>query len=280
MQYYTLHNDIQIPALGFGTWKLKDGQEAYDAVSFALKEGYTHIDTAQIYGNEASVGRAIKDSCMAREEVFLTTKIWNTHHNYDEAMASFEESLEKLQTEYVDLLLIHWPNPIGVRENDGYIERNRQVWQAMEDLYKEGRVKAIGVSNFREHHLTSLMEVANITPMVNQIKLAPGLTEEKLVAFCRQHDIIPEAYSPLGHGSIFEHEGIQALADKYNTTSAQLALAWSLAKGFLPLPKSATPKNIQSNLDIFEIQLTAEDIELLDKMTGIAEVSDPDTTDF
>lgn len=280
MKSYTLHNGIKIPVIGFGTWKLTEGDEAYEAVSVALSAGYTHIDTAQIYGNEASVGRAMKDSNLNRADIFLTTKIWNTEHTYEQAMASFETSLEKLQTDYVDLLLIHWPNPIGVREDNGYVQRNKEIWRAMEELYRTKKVRAIGVSNFRQHHLEDLLESAKIQPMVNQIKLAPGLTENELVAYCHNHNILLEAYSPLGHGSIFDHQEMLAIAEKYQTGPAQIALAWSLAKGFLPLPKSATKNNIIHNLQALDITLSKEDVARLDNMQGIAETSDPDQTDF
>lgn len=276
----SLANGKEMPRLGFGTWKLKDGPEAKDSVAHALKVGYRHVDTAQIYGNEVSVGQAIAESDLKREDIFLTTKVWNTRTTFEEAAASIEESLEKLQTHYVDLLLIHWPNPEPVRANDGWKTRNAEVWKAMEAAYKSGKAKAIGVSNFQIHHLQALLETAEITPMVNQIVLAPGLDQAELVAFCQDHDIVPEAYSPLGHGGIFDNEDIKALADKYGKTPAQVALRWSLQKGFVPLPKSKTPANIESNLDIFDFELADEDMIILDTVQGIIEMSDPDKTTF
>ena len=280
MEAYTLINGVHIPKIGFGTWKLADGDEAYKSVSYALEVGYRHVDTAQYYGNEVSVGRAIADSPIKREELFITTKIWNDKHSYDEAKQSVEESLAKLKLNYLDLLLIHWPNPKALRANDAWKTRNADVWRAMEDLYQAGKVRAIGVSNFMIHHLEPLLEVATVKPMVNQVLLAPGCSQEELVAFCRQNEMILEAYSPLGTGSIFDNQTAQDLANKYNKTVAQIALRWSLQKGFLPLPKSATPKNILSNLAIFDFDLTEDDILKLDKIENVKSQGNPDETAF
>ena len=280
MEAYTLINGVHIPKIGFGTWKLADGDEAYKSVSYALEVGYRHVDTAQYYGNEVSVGRAIADSPIKREELFITTKIWNDKHSYDEVKQSVEESLAKLKLNYLDLLLIHWPNPKALRENDAWKTRNADVWRAMEDLYQAGKVRAIGVSNFMIHHLEPLLEVATVKPMVNQVLLAPGCSQEELVAFCRQNEMILEAYSPLGTGSIFDNQTAQDLANKYNKTVAQIALRWSLQKGFLPLPKSATPKNILSNLAIFDFDLTEDDILKLDKIENVKSQGNPDETAF
>ncbi|EMC50546.1 aldo/keto reductase [Streptococcus mutans] len=280
MEAYTLINGVHIPKIGFGTWKLADGDEAYKSVSYALEVGYRHVDTAQYYGNEVSVGRAIADSPIKREELFITTKIWNDKHSYDEAKQSVEESLAKLKLNYLDLLLIHWPNPKALRENDAWKTRNADVWRAMEDLYQAGKVRAIGVSNFMIHHLEPLLEVATVKPMVNQVLLALGCSQEDLVAFCRQNEMILEAYSPLGTGSIFDNQTAQDLANKYNKTVAQIALRWSLQKGFLPLPKSATPKNILSNLAIFDFDLTEDDILKLDKIENVKSQGNPDETAF
>lgn len=278
METYTLSNGVTIPKLGFGTWQIPDGYEAYQAVSHALKEGYTHIDTAQAYKNEESVGRAIADSGISRKDIFLTTKVWNSNHSYDLAKASIEESLKKLGVSYLDLLLIHWPNPKAFRDN--WREANAGTWKAMEEYYKAGKIRAIGVSNFMEHHLEALFETAEIKPMVNQILLAPGCSQDDLVAFCRKHDILLEAYSPLGTGSIFSNDLANQLAEKYGKTVAQVALRWSLQKDFLPLPKSVTPKNITSNLEIFDFVLSDEDEDKLDKVQGVASQKDPDSVEF
>ena len=280
MEEYRLSNGMTIPKIGFGTWQIPDGEEVYNSVTHALKVGYRHVDTAQIYRNEVGVGRAIADSGLVREEIFLTTKVWNDKHDYDLAKASIEESLEKLGVDYVDLLLIHWPNPKALREQDAWKAGNAGAWKAMEEAYRAGRVRAIGVSNFMIHHLEALLETADIKPHVNQILLAPGCSQDELVAFCRQEDILLEAYSPLGTGSIFDNPVAQELAAKYGKSVAQVALRWSLQKGFLPLPKSVTPQNIEANLQIFDFELSENDLEILDKLDGVKSQKNPDEVDF
>ena len=280
MEVYRLSNGVTIPKIGFGTWQIPDGVEVYNSVTHALKVGYRHVDTAQIYRNEVGVGRAIADSGLVREEIFLTTKVWNDKHDYDLAKASIEESLEKLGVDYVDLLLIHWPNPKALREQDAWKAGNAGAWKAMEEAYRAGRVRAIGVSNFMIHHLEALLETADIKPHVNQILLAPGCSQDELVAFCRQEDILLEAYSPLGTGSIFDNPVAQELAAKYGKSVAQVALRWSLQKGFLPLPKSVTPQNIEANLQIFDFELSENDLEILDKLDGVKSQKNPDEVDF
>ena len=224
METYTLANGVAIPKIGFGTWQIAEGEEAYNSVSFALKAGYTHIDTAQIYGNEVSVGKAIADSNLAREDIFLTTKLWNDKHDYEFAKTSIDESLERLGVDYLDLLLIHWPNPKALRENDAWKSGNAGAWKAMEEAYKEGKVRAIGVSNFMQHHLEALLETAEIVPHVNQILLAPGCDQKDLVAYCQERDILLEAYSPLGTGGIFGNEDVEAVAERNGKSVAQVAL--------------------------------------------------------
>lgn len=280
MENYTLSNGVMIPKIGFGTWQISEGEEAYNSVSHALKVGYTHIDTAQIYGNEVSVGKAIADSALARDDIFLTTKIWNDKHDYVLAKASIDESLEKLGVDYVDLLLIHWPNPKDLRENDAWKSGNAQAWKAMEEVYKSGKARAIGVSNFMIHHLEALLETAEIVPHVNQVLLAPGCEQAELVAYCQDKQILLEAYSPLGTGTIFDNVAVQEMANKYHKSVAQVALRWSLQKGFLPLPKSVTPSNITSNLDIFNFELADHDMAELDKVKGIKAQPDPDQVAF
>ena len=197
MKSYTLNNGVTIPVLGFGTWKAENGEIAYQAVLEALKAGYRHIDTAAIYKNEESVGRAIQDSGVPREEIFVTSKLWNTNHNYEQARQAFEESIEKLGLEYLDLYLIHWPNPKPLRENNHWKIRNSEIWRAMEDLYQEGKIRAIGVSNFLPHHLDALLETATIVPAVNQVRLAPGVYQEEVVDYCREKGILLEAWGLL-----------------------------------------------------------------------------------
>ena len=279
MNNYTLSNNVTIPELGFGTWQTPNGEVAVYSVKKALAAGYRHIDTAQGYKNEASVGQAIKESGIPREEIFLTTKLWNGNHSYDLVMSSFEESLEKLQTDYVDLFLIHWPNPVAFREN--WQTANAESWRAFEELYEAGKIKAIGVSNFLPHHLEELKKTATVFPMVNQIFLAPGELQPEVVQYCQAHDILLEAYSPLGTGKIFDVPEIKELAAKYNKTIAQIALRWSLQHGFLPLPKSVTPSRIEENLAVFDFELSPEDLQTIDQLDGVVgKASNPDTTGF
>lgn len=280
MEKFTLSNGLSIPAIGFGTWQIPDGDEAYDSVRQALQVGYTHVDTAQIYGNEASVGRAIADSGLARDAIFLTTKIWNDKQDYAQAKQSIDDSLERLGVAYIDLLLIHWPNPKALREKDAWKIRNAEVWKAMEEAYRSGKVRAIGVSNFMPHHLEALFETAEIKPQVNQVLLAPGCLQEKLVAFCQEHDILLEAYSPLGTGTIFTNPVAQEVAAAAGKSVAQVALRWSLQKGFLPLPKSVTPANIKANLDLFDFELSDDAMAKLDKIEGVKAQVNPDMVNF
>ena len=280
MKYYTLNNGVSIPVLGFGTWKAENGEIAYQAVLEALKADYRHIDTAAIYKNEESVGRAIQDSGIPREEIFVTSKLWNTNHNYDQARQAFEESLEKLSLDYLDLYLIHWPNPKPLRENDQWKIRNAEVWRAMEDLYQEGKIRAIGVSNFLPHHLASLLETAQILPAVNQVRLAPGVYQKEVIDYCRCKDILLEAWGPFGQGELFDKEEVKEIAARHGKSVAQIALAWSLAEGFLPLPKSVTTSRIKSNLDCFEIELSQEEIETLKTIAVLSGAPQVDDMDF
>ena len=280
MKSYTLNNGVSIPVLGFGTWKAENGELAYQAVLEALKVGYRHIDTAAIYQNEESVGRAIRDSGIPRQEIFVTSKLWNTNHSYEEARQAFEQSMEKLGLDYLDLYLIHWPNPKPLRENDEWKTRNAEVWRAMEDLYKEGKIRAIGVSNFLPHHLDALLETARVIPAVNQVRLAPGVYQEAVVAYCKEKGILLEAWGPFGQGELFDKKEVQEIATKHGKSVAQIALAWSLAEGFLPLPKSVTASRIQSNLDCFGIELSKEEREILKTISVTSGAPRVDEMDF
>ncbi|WP_432763371.1 aldo/keto reductase [Enterococcus gallinarum] len=279
MNSYTLSNNVSIPELGFGTWQTPNGDVAVSAVKKALEVGYRHIDTAQGYKNEDSVGQAIKESGIPREEIFLTTKLWNENHSYDLVLSSFEESLKKLQTDYIDLFLIHWPNPVKFRDN--WQSANAETWRAMEELYQAGKIKAIGVSNFLPHHFEELKKKATIFPMVNQIFLAPGELQKEVVSYCQEHNVLLEAYSPLGTGKIFDVPEMQELSDKYGKTIAQIAIRWSLQHGFLPLPKSVTPSRIEENLAVFDFELSDEDMQRIDQLDGVVgKATNPDTTGF
>lgn len=278
MNTYQLNNGVEIPVLGFGTFKAKDGEEAYRAVLEALKAGYRHIDTAAIYQNEESVGQAIKDSGVPREEMFVTTKLWNSQQTYEQTRQALEKSIEKLGLDYLDLYLIHWPNPKPLRENDAWKTRNAEVWRAMEDLYQEGKIRAIGVSNFLPHHLDALLETATIVPAVNQVRLAPGVYQDQVVAYCRKGNFIG-SLGAFWSGELFDSKQVQEIAANHGKSIAQIALAWSLAEGFLPLPKSVTTSRIQANLDCFGIELSHEERETLKTIavqSGAPRVDDVD----
>ncbi|MDL2211846.1 aldo/keto reductase [Erysipelotrichaceae bacterium OttesenSCG-928-M19] len=278
---FKLENGVMIPCVALGTWESADGEQCYNSVLEAFKQGYTHIDTAKIYGNEVSVGKAIKDSGLRRESLFITTKLWNTDRgSYDEAIQAFETSMNKLDLEYLDLYLIHWPNPEKYRDNWQHI--NAESWRAMEDLYLAGKIKAIGVSNFMINHLEELEKTARVKPMVNQIRLCPGDTKDELVKYCQDKNIILEAYSPFARGEVFKIDELKELAASKNKTISQVVLRWCLQKGFVSLPKSVTPSRIKENTEIFDFELNDAEISKIDKVqtTYDSESNEPDTIDF
>ncbi|AVK63961.1 2,5-diketo-D-gluconic acid reductase [Lactobacillus sp. CBA3606] len=276
---YSLNNGTKIPIVGFGTWQTPDGQVAYESVLAALKAGYRHIDTAAAYGNEDSVGKAIADSGVDRKDLFVTTKLWNADHGYEATKAALATSLDKLGLDYVDLYLIHWPNPAAMRAN--FEQLTADTWRAMEDLYAARKARAIGVSNFRPAHLDVLLKTAKVVPAVNQIFLNPSDTEPEVVAYNEAHGILSEAYSPLGTGKIFGIPALKTIADKYQKSVAQVVLRWSLQRGFLPLPKSVHADRIQQNTELFDFELSAEDVKTINGMHGVAGLAnDPDEVDF
>jgi len=276
---YKLSNGVEIPSVGFGTWQAENGEIAVQSVLNAIKAGYRHIDTAQGYGNEESVGIAIKECGIAREDLFITTKLTNSEHGYEKTLAAFEESMRKLDLEYLDLFLIHWPNPIAFRDN--WQEANAGSWKAFEELYQAGRIRAIGLSNFHPHHIEELMKTVTITPMVNQIRLCPGDTQDTIVDYCREKNILLQAYSPLGIGKIFEVPKMQELAEKYGKSIAQICIRWSLQRGYQPLPKSVTVERIKENLEVFDFELEAADVQLIADLKGCVGYSaHPDKTTF
>ena len=278
MKTYQMNNGLTIPAIGFGTYLSKDGEEVYQAVLSALEAGYRHIDTAAYYGNEGSIGRAIKDSGIPREELFITTKLWNDAHGYEEAKAALQDSLDRLQLDYLDLYLIHWPNPVQLR--DRWQAANADSWRAMEEMVEAGLIRTIGVSNFLVHHMKELLKTAKIIPSVNQLRLAPGVYQTEIIDYCKDKGIVLEAWSPLGRGELFSHPTMLDLAEKYGKTVAQIALAWSWAQGFLPLPKSVTPSRIRENLDSQDILLSEEDITAITAIEGVTGAYDPDNISF
>ena len=279
MDTIKLNNGIEMPNIGFGTWQTPSGDVAKNSVRHALEAGYRHIDTAAVYGNEASVGEGILESGVNREEIFLTTKLWNDAHSYEAAKKAIDTSLEKLQVDYIDLYLIHWPNPKIIR--DAWQQGNAEAWRAMVEVLEARKFPAIGVSNFHEHHLDSLLESAKIKPAVNQIYASPSDPQEKLKAYNDAHNIITQAYSPLGTGTILDNEDLKAIANKYNKSIAQVAIRWSIQKGYVPLPKSVTPSRIVENFDVFDFELTQDDVSKIDTLKGIGkEAPNPDTKDF
>ncbi|MDK2966675.1 aldo/keto reductase [Lacrimispora sp.] len=276
---YILSNGVKIPCVGFGTWKAPNGETAVNAVKQALKAGYRHIDTAALYYNEESVGTGIKESGIPREEIFVTSKLQNGEHGYQETLNAFETTMKNLNLDYLDLYLIHWPNPIKSRHE--WQAANAGTWKAFEELYEAGRIRSIGVSNFRRHHLEELMKTANVAPMVNQIRLCPGDTQEELVSYLREQNILAEAYSPLGSGKIFEVPQMIALSEKYGKSIAQICIRWSLQMGFLPLPKSVTKERIEENAHVFDFELSEEDVSIIADLKGCCGyATNPDTTDF
>lgn len=275
---YQMNNGLTIPKVGFGTWQAKDN-EAKQSVIWALEAGYRHIDTAQGYENEEEVGEALKESGVPREEIFLTTKLHNKKHGYDNTKKAIEDSLKKLDTDYIDLMLIHWPNPIHFRDN--WKEANAQSWKAMEEAVAKGKIKSLGVSNFQGHHLDALLETANIKPAVNQILLNPSEMQPDVVNYNNEHNIINEAYSPLGTGKVFDIDELKELAQKYDKSIAQVVLRWSLQHNFLPLPKTVTKERVWENADIFDFEIEEDDMATIDGLTGRAgSAKDPDTVNF
>lgn len=264
---YILSNGVQIPVIGFGTWQIPNGELAYNSVLTALEYGYRHIDTAMVYGNETSVGQALKDSKVNREEVFVTTKLPANIKGYQETLDEFEKSLNNLQLDYLDLYLIHNVKPWGV-QSDGmeYMDQNIASWKAFEKLYQEGKIRSIGVSNFLPEHLEVLIANTSIKPMVNQIRLNPQVIPLDNINYCNEKGILIEAYSPFATGRIFTETRFTKLAEKYNKTVAQLLVRWSYQNGFLPLPKSVTNERIKENFDIFDFEISEADLKEIGKI--------------
>ncbi len=276
---YTLTGGVEIPCIGFGTYRIKDGEETYNAVRDALNAGYRHIDTAAVYGNERSVGRAVRESGISREEVFVATKLWNDSHGYEQTRRAFDDSLQRLGFDYLDLYLVHWPNPAPVR--DRWPGLMLETWKAMEEILRTGRVRAIGVSNFREHHLREIMDAIDVAPMVNQIELHPGYTQPETVAYCKMLDILVEGWQPLGSGKLLKDETVKRIAGKYGRTPSQVLIRWALQVETLPLPKSVHTERMEENADVFGFELSEEDMDTLTALpqTGWSGL-DPDKADF
>lgn len=277
--YYTLNNGIKIPAIGFGTFRTPRGVATEQSVLNAINAGYRSIDCAAVYGNESSVGAAVKKSGISREQLFITSKLWNDEKGYKSTFKAFEKTLRDLQLDYLDLYLIHWP--IAKASKNNWQNANNETWKAFEELYQAGKIKALGVSNFYQHHLEPLMENAKIQPMVNQIEFHPGLLQAETVGFSKEHNLLVEAWAPLSNGGIFKNAELTALSEKYGKTIAQVALRWIVQKGIIPLPKSVTPNRIQENLAVFDFELSQEDVSIIDRLTDCGYSGlHPDKIDF
>ena len=266
-----LYNGVGMPWLGLGVHRAGAGSEVVAAIQCALRAGYRSIDTATYYQNEHSVGKAVVESGIPREDIFLTTKVWNTDQGYHSTINAFEASLEKLQTSYLDLYLIHWPQS----------ELTFETWKAMEELYEKGQIRAIGVCNFLIPHLKRLMENSRIKPMVNQFEFHPELVQPELLQFCKDNRIQPEAWRPIMKGRVNEIEFLQELSDKYQKSPVQIVLRWDIQKEVVTIPKSVTPERIISNADIFDFELSADDMARIDKLDKNARLGeDPNTIHF
>ncbi|WP_226645018.1 aldo/keto reductase [Mesobacillus subterraneus] len=267
----TLHNGVKMPWFGLGVFKVQEGSEVVESVKAALKNGYKSIDTAAVYGNEEGVGQAIKEAGVPREELFITTKVWNADQGYETTLQAFETSMDKLGLDYLDLYLIHWP----------VAGKYKETWKALEKLYKDGRVRAIGVSNFHVHHLKDLMADAEIKPMVNQVEYHPHLAQTEILQFCKAEGIQMEAWSPLKQGELLSEPTIVEIAEKHGKSPAQVILRWDLQNEVVTIPKSIKEHRIIQNADIFDFELTAEDMGVLNGLNKDERIGpDPDNFDF
>ncbi|WP_080754384.1 aldo/keto reductase [Priestia aryabhattai] len=271
----TLHNGVKMPWLGLGVFKVEEGPELVNAVKTAIVKGYRSIDTAAIYGNEEGVGEGIrqglKEAGLSREDIFVTSKVWNADLGYEETLAAYETSLQKLGLEYLDLYLIHWP-----------VEgKYKEAWKALETLYKEEKVRAVGVSNFQIHHLEDLMKDGEVKPVINQVEYHPRLTQKELHAFCQKHDIQLEAWSPLMQGELLDNDVLKEIAEKHGKSVAQIILRWDLQNGVVTIPKSTKEHRIVENSSLFDFELDTEDVSKINELNQNHRVGpDPDNFDF
>ncbi|AQQ54898.1 aldo/keto reductase [Planococcus lenghuensis] len=268
----TLHNGVKMPWLGLGVFKVEDGAEVVNSVKAALEAGYRSIDTAAIYGNEEGVGQAIAESAVPREELFITTKVWNSNQGYEATLAAFDKSMEKLGLDYLDLYLIHWPLP----SQGKFVE----TWKALEQLYKDGRVRAIGVSNFKVHHLEEVIANSEVVPMVNQVEYHPRFNQRELHDFCKKHSIQLEAWSPLMQGGLLDEPALVEIAKKYDKSPAQIIIRWDIQTGVVTIPKSTKPHRIAENADVFDFELSQEDMDKINTLNKDQRMfADPDEFD-
>jgi methylglyoxal/glyoxal reductase len=266
-----LSNNVEMPYLGLGVFLINDGAEVINAVQYALEVGYRHIDTASLYGNEKGVGEAIRQSGVDRKDIFVTSKVWNSDQGYDKTLKAFDESLKKMSMDYLDLYLVHWPVK----------SKYKDTWRALEKIYTDGRVKAIGVSNFLQHHLEDLLQSVQIIPMVNQMEFHPYLVQQSLIDYCNERQIQYEAWSPLMQGKILGDETINCVAQKHDKTPAQITLRWNLQKGVVTIPKSVKKERILSNSLLFDFELSLEEMDTINKLDRNLRIgADPDNFNF
>ena len=256
--WIVLNNGVKMPQFGLGVWQTENGQQVIDAVKAAVAAGYRAIDTAAAYENESGVGQGIKECGVPREELFITSKLWNSDQGYDNTLRAFDKTMDLLGLEVLDLYLIHWPCP----DNDKYVD----TWKAFEKLYKDGRVRAIGLSNFMQAHVQKLLDTCEIKPMVDQIECHPFLTQMEMQKFLFENQIAMTAWSPLAHGEVFGNETLQKIAEKYNKNIAQIVIRWELQRGIITIPKSINPVRIQENIQVFDFILSSEDMIAIDML--------------
>lgn len=263
---FKLANGVDMPCVGFGTWRIPPGDDTFNAVTSAIAAGYRHFDTAAVYQNEESVGAAVRACGVPRDEIFVTTKLWNDNKTYDAAMKAFDVSMRKLGLDYLDLYLLHWP---AVENTDGKAWRsvNREKWRALETLNREGRVRAIGLSNFLPHHIEALMDEADIAPTVNQLEIHVGFPQTETVEFCLQHAIRPQAWSPIARGEVLENPELARIAKQLGKTPAQVSLRWILQSGVSPLPRTQKPARMAENIGLFDFEISGADMEALNSQT-------------
>lgn len=276
---FFMNNGKKIPCIGYGTYKTTE-EEVYDAVLSALRAGYRHIDTAAYYDNERGIGRALRDCSIPREELFVTSKVWNTDRGYENTKKAFGETLKRLDLDYLDLYLIHWP---ANRKQFGEEAKkiNAETWRALEELYEEGKTGAVGLSNFLPHHIEELMETAKVKPMVDQIEFHPGWAQLEISEYCRKNGIVVEAWSPLGRKEALESGTLREIGAKYGKSAAQVCVRWILQHDILPLPKTVNPERMVENADVFGFALTEEEMKTIDSLKDLGgQCALPDEVDF
>lgn len=257
MEHYILNNGVEIPAVAFGTYKAADGKSA-DVIRTAIEAGYRYFDTASFYGTETYLAEAVRESGISRDEIFIASKLWKTEMGYDNVKKAFERTLENLETDYLDLYLIHWPLPEpGYKE---WKQLDKETWRAMEELYQEGKIRAIGLSNFLPHHIENILEDCTVRPAVDQIEYHPGYSQEAVVQYCKERDILVQAWSPIGRQRVLTEGLVQELAEKYGVSPARICLKFAVQRGIIPLPKSSSMERMKDNLDLYSFEMEQEDI--------------------